>query len=512
MTEKLPSELYAELEPDRKQYETRGEELSALTLPYVLRKDGQTGSSSMEDGISQSYCGRAVNTLKAKMGMALLPPATSSFRIVPDAQTMAAISMGEGSEQDMADVNRMIAGATTIINAEIENQQVRESLFEVILQLIIVGSCIVEKVEGDGVVLHTLKNFVVDLDRKGRPLAMCIKETMKRLPEGITVNEPRDEYELYTMLWLDEERPDTWVMTQDIDGELVGTETTYNSKTLPFKYLGWTWMTGDYCHRPFSEDYQEDMESINSLAELMSNGSLIAGKHIIFVNERGGRTRKDAVATSSNGDVVDGSAEDVTAFTSDKGQDMNIVASYLAELKRELAASFLLNESATRDAERVTAEEVRFMAQELETSSLAGVYSKMSREWSGWIIQQIQNEVNLDFGSLEVNVITGLDALGRNVETQKLDGAMARATQYELNSWVKDSELVNRIFAQQGVDVNNLLKTPDEKAKEDQANQQAALKQQAEASVADSAGALTQGVQKGAQEQAMAEQQAQETA
>lgn len=503
-----PSEFYERYSADRKQYETRAESICELTLPYAIRRDGTSGSTPMSDLHSQSFCGRAANTLKAKMGMALLPPSTSSFRIIPDAETMAAISMGEGSEQDMADINRLIAGATTIINAELENQQVRESLFDIIVQLILVGSCIVEKVPNDGVVIHTLKNFVVDLDRKGRPLTMCIKETMKRLPEGITMPEEQDEYELFTMLYLSEEKPDTWIMTQDIDGVLVGEEATYKTENLPFKYLGWTWMTGDYCHRPFAEDYLSDMESIDALSELMGDGSLIAGKNIIFVNERGGRTRKDTVANASNGDVIDGSAEDVTAFRSEKGQDLQIVAQYLAELKRELASSFLLNESATRDAERVTAEEVRFMAQELETSSLAGIYSKLSKEWSGWIIDQIRNELKLDFGALTVNVITGLDALGRNVETQKLDGVMQRLAGFELQSWIKEAELVNRIVSQAGVDSNNLIKTPDEKQQEDAAAQKAALENQARASVADSSGALIQQKAKGNQEAAMAAEQA----
>jgi len=429
--ELLPSEFYSQKEADRKQYETRAEEISALTLPYAMRKDGQSESTPMEDFHSQSYCGRAVNTLKAKMGMALLPPATSSFRITPSAEILAAMSLGEGSEQEMANANKLIAGATTVINAEIENQQIRESLFEVIVQLILVGSCIVEKIEGDGVILHTLKNYVVELDRKGRPTTMCIKEVLTRLPDGITVSEEKDEYELYTMLWLSDEQPDTWVMTQDIEGEVVGQETTFKTDKLPFKYLGWTWMQG-----------------------------------------------------------------------SEKGQDMQIVAGYLSEIKRELASSFLLNESATRDAERVTAEEVRFMAQELETSSLAGIYSKLSRDWSGWLITQIMNELKLEFGTLEVNVITGLDALGRNVETQKLDGVMARLGNYELTGWIKEAELVSRIVSQQGVDSNNLIKTPDEKAQEEAQAQQAALKQQAQASVAESSGNIAQEVVKGQQKQA----------
>lgn len=507
----IPSEFYESKVSDRKQYETRAESLAAITLPYAIRRDGQTGSTPMEDSNSQSFCGRAVNTLKAKMGMALLPPSTSSFRLQPNSEIMMQIALSEGAEQQVADMNKTLSAATNIINKEIESQQIRESLFNVIVQLILVGSCIVEKVEGDGIIIHTLKNIAVDLDSRGKPFTLCFKETLSRLPENITVAEEQDEYELYTMLYLDPESKDSWIMTQDIDGELVGDEKTFKTDKLPYKYLGWTWMSGDYCHRPFAEDYFKDMESIDSLSSLMSDGSIIAGKQIIFVNERGGRTRKDAVAMSANGDVVDGSAEDVTAFRSEKGQDIGIVSQYLSELKRELASSFLLNESATRDAERVTAEEVRFMAQELETSSLAGIYSKLSVEWSEWLINQIIGEVKFDFTTLEPNVITGLDALGRTAETQKLDGAMGRITNLQLNSWIKENELVNRILLQQGIDMTGLVKTPDEKKAEDAAAQQAAQQAAAQQSMADGAANIVQEGQKQAGANARA-QSAQEQA
>ena len=505
--EQLPSEFYEQKSTKRKAYEDRAKDIAELTLPYLIRADGASESTPLSDLNSQSFSGRCVNTLKAKMGMALMPPATSSFRLQPSSEVLMQLEM---SDQEMSDMNTIISGATNVINKELEAQQIRESLFNVIAQLIVVGSCIVEKIENDGIIIHTLKNFVVDLDRRGRPLAICIRETLKRmdLPDNITPAEEKEEYELFTMVYRDAESKDKWVLKQDIEGELVGDEKSYNNVNLPYKYLGWTWMSGDYCHRPFSEDYFKDMENIDALSQLMSDGSLVAGKNIIFVNERGGRTRKRDVADSANGDIVDGSAEDVTMFQSQKGQDMRVVSDHLSTLKRELAASFLLNESATRDAERVTAEEVRFMAQELETSSLSGIYSKLSSEWSEWIIQMVINELKYDFQTLEPNIITGLDALGRSAEMQKLDGAMTRLSQLELMTWIKESELVSRILVQQGIDMTNLVKTPDEKATEEQQAQQAQAQQMAKESLAGSTGNIAQQAVKGEQEAAMQQQAA----
>ena len=87
--EQLPSEFYNTNVADRSQYESRAETIATLTLPYLYRTDGGSGSTPFGSGPSQSFNGRLVNTLKSKMGMALLPPATSSFRLDADAEAQA---------------------------------------------------------------------------------------------------------------------------------------------------------------------------------------------------------------------------------------------------------------------------------------------------------------------------------------------------------------------------------------------------------------------------------------
>ena len=324
----------------------------------------------------------------------------------------------------------------------------------------------------------------------------------------MTVAEEQDEYELYTMLNLDPDQVDTWVMTQDIGGESVGEEITYKTDALPFQYLGWTWMPGDSMHRPYAEDYVEDMEQINKLAKVLTDGAIISAKQLLFVDQRGGRTRKRDVIRSKNGAVVDGSAEDVTTLQINKGHDFGVTQNREDTIKRELSAAFLMNESVSREAERVTAEEIRFMAQELESSSLSGIYSKLSTKWSAWIIRMIMKEIKIEFNAISVNVITGLDALGRNAEAQKLDGAVSRFSNLDMMTWLKPGELGRRILDQAGVDANNLMKTPDEKAAEEQAQQQAQQEAQVRDSQAASAGKMMEGAQKGAQQEQQAAAQA----
>ena len=459
-TEQMPSEFYAAKESDRSQYEDRAKLIANLTLPYVIREDSDSGTTKMKDSTSQSYGGRLINTLKAKMGMALLPPSTSSFRYVPKPEELEGLT--QGNPDNISKVYQVLSQNVATVNAELELQQIRSTLFDIIAQLLIVGSVIVEKKEKKGVMIHPLMTFVADLDETGMPVAMCFVEMLKVLPDDITVKEEKDEYELYTMAKLDEDGKG-WIVTQEIDQEIVGNEQKYKDyDTLPFRYLGWTWMTGDSYHRPYTEDYYQDLNQLDKLARLLTDGSIVSAKMLLFVNEKGGRTRKDDVADSANGDVIDGVADDVSALQIQKNFDFQVPMEREQNLKKELSQAFLMNESVTRDAERVTAQEIRFMAQELETSSLAGIYSKLSLQWSKWIIKQIMLELGIKFEVIEVEILTGLDALGRSQEAQKLDALVMRAEQLGLRHWFKDSELLNRYASYESVNPVNLMKTPKE--------------------------------------------------
>ena len=475
LDELLPSEFYSKGQSDRTQYEDRAELIAKLTVPYLIRSDSDTGTTQMADSNEQSYGGQLVNTLKAKMGMALLPPSTSSFRLVPDSEELEALT--GGNDNNRAKTHALISTSTTKINAEIEVQQIRNSLFDLISQLIVVGSVIVEKKKDKGIINHTIQSYVVDLDNQGNPTKMCIVEKLKVLPEGITPVEIKDEYELFTMAKLGEDNKG-WIVTQEIEQEIVGTEQKYKDyDALPFRYIGWIWMKGDSYHRPYAEDYYKDLEQLDKIAKLLTDGSLIAAKTLIFVNQRGGRTRKDDVAESANGDVIDGSADDVSAMKTEKNFDFQMPAEREQKIQKRLASAFLMNESVTRDAERVTAQEIQFMAQELETSSLSGIYSKLSLQWSKWIVGQIMGEIKISFDSISVEVITGLDALGRSQQQQSLDGFLERLNALGLGRYVNNSEVVARYAAFAGIDITGLIKTPDEVKTEEDAAREAQSKQ-----------------------------------
>ena len=483
--ELTPKQFYNKFLDGRITHETTAVAISAVTLPYIMMVQGASPSTQYADGISQAFCGRLVNTLKAKMGMSLLPPATSSFRLEPDKNALDTITGGDPDKK--AVVYAELSSRTAMINKEIEAQQIRDVLFDLLAQLIVVGSVIVEKKEAKGIRLHTLRNFAVDLDATGEARAMCVVEKKKDLPEGIVPERELEEYNLYTLIERNNETG-LWHLTQAIEDYAVGEDLPYKEEELPFQYVGWTWTDGDKYHRPYAEDYLPDMEQYNTLSGLITKGSIVASKVLLFVDEKGNRTRKADVANSKNGAVINGVATDVTALQLQKNFDFQVPMERLSDIGKNLSSAFLMNESVTRDAERVTAQEIQFMAQELESSSLSGIYSKLSKKVSKWIVAQVMHELKIKFQGISVNVITGLDALGRSQEAQKLDRYVQRMASMNMVQWLEEGELAQRYAAFEGIDTVGLLKTPAQVKSELAQQQQAQAQQQGIDALSQSAG------------------------
>jgi len=193
------------------------------------------------------------------------------------------------------------------------------------------------------------------------------------------------------------------------------------------------------------------------------------------------------MAESANGAVLEGSAEDVSAFQLQKNFDFQVPMQRLAELKASLERSYLVNQSASRDAERVTATEVTFMAQELETQ-LAGIYSIMASKVSKRIVTWIMQELNIKFDAVDVNIITGLDSLSKQGEAQKMDAFTQTITALEFGNTLNGTEVVRRYAEFYGINTNGLIKSQKEMQAEQQQAQQAAADAQGAQSMAESAG------------------------
>jgi hypothetical protein len=185
----------------------------------------------------------------------------------------------------------------------------------------------------------------------------------------------------------------------------------------------------------------------------------------------------------------------------EKFNDFRVARETLETTERRLAAAFLLNQSVQRDAERVTAEEIRFLANELETS-LGGIYSLLSHELQLPLIRRIiavlEREKKLPIlpkDSVEPIIITGFEALGRGNDANKLATFLKTAAAIlgpeAVVQYTNVSDAMKRLGTGFGIDMKGLIKTAEQVQQEQQQAQQA--QQQAEMMKAGVPNAVNQG-------------------
>ena len=120
------------------------------------------------------------------------------------------------------------------------------------------------------------------------------------------------------------------------------------------------------------------------------------------------------------------------------------------------------------------------MSNELD-NALGGLYSVLAAEFQKPLIEAFQWRLK-QAGIITVpdafktSIVTGSAALGRGQDINKLNGFISNIAQLAqavpgLNNFIKPQELINRLAAAHGIDENNLLKSPEDIAEEQQAQQ-----------------------------------------
>ena len=202
-----------------------------------------------------------------------------------------------------------------------------------------------------------------------------------------------------------------------------------------------------------------------------------------------GLTRPKDIASAPNLAVKTGNASDVTFVQAHKHADLAVAQQTIATINDRLARQFMLAEGSIRNAERVTAAEIRLIQDQLERS-LGGVFSLLSQELQlpmvRLLMRQMSKEVTLPElpeDILEPVIVTGVLALGRNMDGIRLNEFMMAAQQTlgpeVVSQYIDVSEWFSRKAATLGLDSKNLVKSSEQIQQEQAAQQQAIMQQQA---------------------------------
>jgi len=478
---KTAKSIYTTLEGNRYQYVDRARQCSKLTIPYVMPDEGFGPHSRLETPF-QGIGARGVNNLASKLLLALLPPNAPFFRLNIDTYQLRA----EGSPEELiSEIETSLQQVEEAVMDEISRETYRTGIHEALKHLIITGNALLYLPDDGGMRVFHLDRFVVKRDPMGNVIKIATKENIaysalaENIQQAIGSESDNDTLDLYTSVCREDNK---WRVQQDVEGVTI-MEGLYDLDKNPFIPLRFSRVDGEDYGRSYVEEYLGDVQSLESLTRAIVEGSAAAAKVLFLVNPNG-TTRASTLASSPNGAITQGNAQDISVLQLNKFNDFRVAQETMAAIKDRIGHAFLLTSGVVRNAERVTAEEIRMLSQELETA-IGGLYSLLSTELQMPMVNRIMDVMNkkkalpkLPKDLVNPVIITGVEALGRGNDLQKLDLFLGGASQIvgpeALMQFVNVPEYFKRRATSLGIKTVGLIKTQEElDAREQQFNEQA---------------------------------------
>jgi len=485
-------ERYERLKINRQHYLDRARECSELTIPALVPDDGFESTSELYTPF-QSIGARGVNNLASKLLLLLLPPNSPFFRLAVSGKTKQEL---ENQKELKSEIEKSLATIEREVSAKIEQLAIRVSVFEALKHLIISGNVLTYLPKDGAMKVFALSHYVCRRDSAGKILEIVIKEKVSALSLSPEIREEvgkqgdfkeDEDCELYTHIYkLDEKK---FYICQEIMGyKIPQTIGTLLAEKMPYLCLRMVRVDGEDYGRGYVEEFLGDLKSLEGLSQALVESAAASSK-VVFMIRPNAVTRKRDLAATRNGDIITGMKDDVSVLQTDKQYDLQVVADSIRRLEERMSYAFLLHTAIQRDAERVTAQEIRYMAEQLETS-MGGIYSLLSQEFQLPLVsvlmqrmQQAKEIPTIPKDSVQPTIITGIEALGRGNDLQKLREFVAEIVNFaqvnpEVIRAINHSDLIKRIATSLGVETEGLIKSADELMAEQEAEAQAQQQQQ----------------------------------
>lgn len=492
---------YTELVHDRKPFLDRARLCSVLTIPTIMPREGHNSHSELPTPF-QSLGARGVRTLSSKLLLSMFPT-IPFFNYKIDDKTLKELAASEEGEATRGDAEAALASRERAIVLEMESAVFKPVASMVLQHLITTGNSLIyiPPNENEKVRMHRLDSYVVRRDHTGNVLEIIIEEkvdystlahdlqvalaTTPSFKEDDTKGVKERPVELYTRIYWDPEA-DLWKVYQEIGGLLVpGSQGSYKKGLLPWVPLRLITQPGEDYGRSYVEEFLGDLDSLEALSETLVEGSA-ASARVVFLVSPNGTTDIQKITKAKNGDVIAGHANDVTAMQVQKHADLSVARNQAETIAARLSYAFLLQGAVQRQGERVTAEEIRFMATELD-DSLGGIYTLLAAEFQLPIVSLFEKRMEkstraspLPKGTVKPVIITGLEAIGRGHDQQNIRAFVAEVIQLlgpELAMrYLNPLEFMRRSAAAYSIDETGLIPTNEEvKQREQQAQMQAMI-------------------------------------
>lgn len=485
---------FAELDARRSTKLTRCEELSRLTIPGLYPKSGWTETMELPD-LYSSVTARGIMALASRMVSAIYP--LNQMPFFQHEIDMAMVPQGADTTQQMQQLGRL----DKKIMEKLQSTNLRQELFVLMQHLIVLGDALWFQSDDYMFRVYRLDQYVVVRYPDGSIKKIIVRDWIdpKAIPEnwtgypttsqttnaGYLIQGPTSRHEpCYTEIeWYGEKG--IWEVEKEFRGVIVE-EGEY--EVSPYSPQVWSRIAGEDYGRSLVEEHVGDIRSMEALSKSMIEMAAANAEFRIGIDPTGITEMADLVDTQ-NGDFVPARQADIFTVQLAKQADLGPVVMARQELAANIGRTFLLQSAVQPTGDRVTATQIREIAQELD-QALGGIFSGISRDVQMPIVRRtifllakdklIPKDIikmTKPGGILNMKVRTGLEALNREVQNSQLvQWAQVVAQIPNAMQVVNWDNWLTRFTTSFGMDTAGLVKTPEQI----QAEQQAMMQQQAQ--------------------------------
>ena len=493
------AQRYEQLRVDRNSPLQRARDCSKVTIPGLI-EDENYGDAGRLDTPYQSSGARGVGHMTSKLAVTLFPTNENFFKLEIDS---LAILASNQDPQMITEFDSALVKVEQAVMRQFETLGGRAAMHEALKHLLVGGNVLLY-VSDEGIKVIHLDSYVLCRDPMGNVTEIVVEEEIFRdaLPEEYLEEDEEDGddmekrmVKIYTCIkFMDDQCH--WY--QEIKGkEVPGTHGKCAADVAPWIALRQDRVDSEMYGMSYVEQYYGDLLALENLYKAILEASASLSK-VLFLCNPNGTTRPRTLSQASNGSIVQGNAADVTVLqAAGKSQDLQIANQTIERIENRLAFAFMLNTAIQRPGERVTAEEIRYMAQELD-AGISGLYSILSRELQLPLVRRLIHILRRkrklpDFPRSEVTgaplikekAVTGIEAIGRGDDRNKLIDFIQTANQalgpQAMMQFLNVEEALRRLAASGSIDTTNLVKTKaqlqQEAAAQAEAEQQAQQQQ-----------------------------------
>ena len=346
----------------------RCENYASWTIPKIMLEEGLDSVSADQSHDYQSIGAQAVNHVTNKMMLAMFRPSIPFYRLqLQPTEMKRAIEAGMTEASIGPILAKMERDSVKLLDSRMQ----RPKLYTAIRHLVVTGNVLL-CLEDDELRVMGLKFWRVKRTMRGKVHTLIIHERLafdeldqdvrEAMPNKYRATGEQVVVSYYKKIIRQPNGSyiiEQWVDEVQLDQKKFGSK--YPEDKLPYRVLTWDLADESDYATGLVEEYSGDLETISILSESVVDGA-VAGCDWRWLVNPTGMTKVDDIRNSKTGDAIAGTKEDIDTTSGGNAEAIRQAVDMMNLWEKRIARGFLMLSAVTRDAERVTAEEMRLTA------------------------------------------------------------------------------------------------------------------------------------------------------